>query len=842
MGETRRNPCGPELLAPAGDRASLVAAVQNGADAVYLGAKAFNARAGAENFGTADLAWAIEYAHVRDVKVYVTVNTLIADREMEDVVRLLQFLYNQGADGVIIQDLGLARLARLTLPQLPLHASTQMTVHNLPGVRLLEELGFQRVVLARELNRDQIVAIRRGTRLELEVFIHGALCVCYSGQCLFSSMVGGRSGNRGRCAQPCRLPYTLVRDNRILNPEDKGYYLLSPRDLNLSQHLPDVLATGVHALKIEGRLRRAEYVATVVRIYRRLIDRAMAGNFYVTPEETGELAQIFNRRFSTGYFYGRLGPGLMNYKQPNNRGVFLGRVQAYDPRAKVAAVKVERALSVGDGVDFWVTEGGRISTEVRELYANGRSVVRVPAGAVAHVPVQGPIRPGDRVFKIWDEELLRRARATFTSSREQKKIPLTAHVVGRPGEPLRVTVSDPAGRAVTVETAVRAEPAAKCPLTKEFLAEHLGRLGNTPFDLADLECNLEDDLIVPVREINELRRRAIGLLAARKADESRPVPVPDATLEERVKQAGLALPKVRLQPAQPILAVAAGNIDVLKAAVAAGAERIYFPGEGLGSARPVTTEVIKEAANLCRQAGTELVFWTPRIVHDHEIDRCLEHARVACREGAAGFLSANLGLLALLREEDLPLYADLPLNVFNVQTVVILAQLGVNQVTLSPELTLGQVGHLVRHAPLPVEVVAHGAVQIMVTEYCVAGGLTGGKGCSQVCRGVPLALRDRRGVDFPVAFDRACRMHIFNSKDLCMLDHLGDLLATGVVSLRLDLRLKTPAYATKIVNAYRRAREKAVNGRDGVSEEEWRQVSALSPGGITRGHYFRGVL
>lgn len=832
------------MLAPAGDRASLIAAVQNGADAVYLGARSFNARAGAENFTTAELAWGIEYAHVRDVKVYVTVNTLIADPEMEDALRLVHFLYNQGADGIIVQDLGLATLVREVLPQLPLHASTQMTIHNLPGVRLLEKLGFARVVLARELSRDEIAAIRRGTRMELEIFVHGALCVCYSGQCLFSSMVGGRSGNRGRCAQPCRLPYALLRNNRVVQP-DEGVYLLSPRDLNLSQHLPDVLATGVDALKIEGRLRRPEYVATVVRIYRRLVDRTTAGNFYITPEEARELAQIFNRRFCTGYFYGRLGRGMMNYKQPNNRGVFLGRVQAYDPKAKVATVKLDTALGVGDGVDFWVTEGGRVSVQVHEIFVEGRSVAEAPAGVVVRIPVAGPIRPGDRVFKIWDEKLLRRARETFASPREHKKIPLKARVAGRVGEPLKLSVCDPAGRTVVVETAAQAEPAQKRPLTEEFLADHLGRLGNTPFALESLECALDGDLIVPVREINELRRRAVELLTTRKAAERRPAPVPEEKFLDRLWKAWVMPRRVRPQRVRPVLAVATGDLDTLKAALEAGAERVYFPGEGLGSLRPVTAEVLREAVNACRQAGADFVFWTPRIVHDHEVEECLANARLARDAGAGGFLSGNLGLLALLREEGLPLYGDLPLNVFNTRTAAALGQRGVGQVTLSPELTLGQVRYLVQHAPLPVEVVAHGAVELMVSAYCVVGGVMGGADgrCRTACRGAAFMLRDRKGVDFPVAVDRRCRMHIFNARDLCMLDHLGDLAGTGVASLRLDLRLRSPAYASRVVSTYRRALEALADDvRHRVPEAVVQQVIALSPGGITRGHYFRGVL
>ncbi|MFZ5647205.1 MAG: peptidase U32 family protein, partial [Bacillota bacterium] len=320
----------PELLAPAGGWEAFTAAVENGADAVYLGGKMFNARQSADNFDNDDLKRAVEYAHLRGVKIYVTVNTLIADGEMEDALEFLFALHNTGADAAIIQDAGLASLARKTIPELQLHASTQMTAHNSPGVMSLLEQGFSRVVLARELSLKEISEIKKTTGADLEVFIHGALCIAYSGQCLLSSMIGGRSGNRGRCAQPCRMQYVLTdgAGSPLVNPAEAGEYLLSPRDLNISAHIPDLISAGINSFKIEGRMKRPEYVATVVRVYRSLIDRALSGDpYFVEEKQESDLAQIFNRDFTTGYFFGGQGRDMMSYKRPNNRGVRLGRVK-----------------------------------------------------------------------------------------------------------------------------------------------------------------------------------------------------------------------------------------------------------------------------------------------------------------------------------------------------------------------------------------------------------------------------------------------------------------------------------------------------------------------------------
>ncbi|MFC2287345.1 MAG: peptidase U32 family protein, partial [Selenomonas sp.] len=345
-----------ELLAPAGSREALTAAVESGADAVYLAGNMFGARAYADNFDEEGLREAITFAHSRDVRVHVTVNTIVRDEEMAALSRYLRFLYEAGADAALVQDLGVYRLARQAAPDLPLHASTQMTVHNLEGVLLLQEMGFERVVLSRELSLEDIRYITAHCQVEIETFVHGALCVCYSGQCLMSSMIGGRSGNRGRCAQPCRLPYTLVDETGAdVLGKDAGQFLLSPKDLKTIELLPELLESGIASLKIEGRMKRPEYVAVVVDAYRRAIDAVEAGRGLPSAaEDEKALAQIFNRDFTTAYLKGRPGRTMMSESRPNNRGLLVGRVLENDRTAGRVKLKLSGDLAEGDQLDFWV--------------------------------------------------------------------------------------------------------------------------------------------------------------------------------------------------------------------------------------------------------------------------------------------------------------------------------------------------------------------------------------------------------------------------------------------------------------------------------------------------------
>ena len=360
-----------ELLAPAGSRVALVAAVESGADAVYLAGNMFGARAYADNFDEEGMREAIRFAHLRGVHVHVTVNTIMDSRELPELKKYLRFLYEAGADAVLVQDLGAARIVRETVPELPMHASTQMTVHNLDGVRALEALGFSRVVLSREVTLEAVRHICAHAKAEIEVFVHGARCGCYSGQCLMSSMIGGRSGNRGRCAQPCRLPYTQVdeKDHDLLG-DSAGKYLLSPRDMNTINLLPELLAAGVTSLKIEGRMKRPEYVAVAVGCYRRAVDSFLSGDFAVPEEDSRALAQIFNRDFTTAYLEKKQGRNMMSDKRPKNRGLMLGRVQEYHPLTEdsgLAVLRLSDGISAGDQAEFWVKVGGRVTATVQDM-------------------------------------------------------------------------------------------------------------------------------------------------------------------------------------------------------------------------------------------------------------------------------------------------------------------------------------------------------------------------------------------------------------------------------------------------------------------------------------------
>jgi putative protease len=840
----------PELLAPAGSWDSLVAAVENGADAVYLGGKRLNARQSAGNFEDSEIARAIEYAHVRGARVYVTVNIMLDDRELPEAVEFLRFLQQSGADAAIVQDLGLVRLAGKVIPELPLHASTQMTVHNLPSVLALKEAGVSRVIMARELSLEAMKEIISKSGVEIEAFIHGALCICYSGQCLMSSMIGGRSGNRGRCAQPCRLPYVLVdRHGRALaDPGTAGSYLLSPRDLNMSKNMPDLVNSGITALKIEGRMKRPEYVATVVRVYRALLDRAAAGgDFFVSPDEARDLLQIFNRDFTTGYFYGRTGPELMSYKRPNNRGLFLGRVKGYNKTLRLVEIALDEALRVGDGIEVWITAGGRTAGEINRIFMGSEPVLRAPAGSVVQLDIPGRVFTGDRVFKTHDADLIEKARASYASPKGQKKIPLAFKVSARLGEPLKITVADEGGNAGEAETDVPAQEALKRPLTREYLEKQLSRLGNTPFEMAQLQLDLVGDLMVPVSEINEARRAALSRIEVKRAAVFGHEPVTDDVFSRRyVAAINFGPAKTALIKKKPVLSVTVTDLPSLKAAVESGAGMVYFGGEQFRSKEVLSEAQIIRGSEICADAGVSFILSSSRILQDKEIDQFCSLLDKLAKKHLDGVQAGNLGLIRKVREfTDKPLYADFSLNVFNHESANFLAEAGVSQVTLSPELTLEQIRMLVPALPVPAEVIIHGALPLMVSEYCAAGSLLGGGipvSCPGPCRGLRFGLKDRKGIVFPVETDQFCRMHIFNSRDLCLIEDVGIIAGTGATALRIEARREGHNYVRDAVRVYSKALEMP-GQMSGGDISKWKEILAgHSPQGFTKGHYYRGVI
>ena len=515
-----------ELLAPAGSWEALEAAVNAGADAVYMGGKAFGARQYASNFDREEMQKAVYFAHMHRVRLYITVNTLVDDSELGELADYLLFLSNVGIDGIIVQDLGVIRLARQIVPDLPLHASTQMTVTNSEGVKLAAEAGMERVVLARELSLEEINTICHGTDTEIEVFIHGALCVCYSGQCLMSSLIGGRSGNRGRCAQPCRLPYKLVNEagEDLLSGKDAGQYLLSPKDLNTLDILPQLIEAGVTSYKIEGRMKRPEYVAVVVDAYRRAIDSYLGGDYQVPEEDFANIEQIFNRDFTNAYLLERPGREMMSDRRPNNRGVLVGRVVKLDKAANKATLKLDKELHLDDGLEFWVSVGGRVGTTVTSLLQNGQEVAVAAAGSQVTIDVPHGIKMNDRVFRTFDNRLMTYA-AQFFGEKAKRRIPVSALVTARAGNPMTVLLTDDEGNTGYGETQFIVEAARKHALNEETVRKQVDRLGTTEYELSDLVLECDETVMVPMSEINEARRLAVEALDTARLEAFAPMRV-----------------------------------------------------------------------------------------------------------------------------------------------------------------------------------------------------------------------------------------------------------------------------------------------------------------------------
>ncbi|MEY4088734.1 MAG: hypothetical protein RJB55_1005, partial [Verrucomicrobiota bacterium] len=495
----------PELLAPAGDWECARAAVENGADAIYFGLDRFNARMRAHNFTQSDLPALMEFLHRRGVRGYVTFNTLVFTNELEQAADYLRSLIAAGVDAAIVQDIGICRLIRELSPDFPIHGSTQMTITSAAGVEFARELGAQLVVLARENSIDEISRIREAlgeTALPLEVFVHGALCVAYSGQCLTSESLGGRSANRGECAQACRLPYDLISDGRQVDLGDRRY-LLSPQDLAGIDVLPQLVKAGVASLKIEGRLKSPEYVASITRVYRAALDRltptAGATPKPVPAPERYELQMAFSRGLHTGWFGGINNQKLVHARFGTKRGVFVGEVVRLSGES--AIVRATAPVKPGDGLVF---DAGR--PEERE---EGGRVYQVEPGGAGEITLRfgrgdidwRRVHPGQLVWKTNDPALDRELRATFDGETVRFQRPITLEVHGRSGQPLTLIANDGEGHVVRVDSTVPLTAAERQPLTPERLIDQLGRLGGTPFRLGNLESRLEGAVIVPVSEL-----------------------------------------------------------------------------------------------------------------------------------------------------------------------------------------------------------------------------------------------------------------------------------------------------------------------------------------------------
>lgn len=824
-----------ELLLPAGKPESLKAAVANGADAVYLAGNMYGARANAGNFDESELRSAVKLCRKNGVRVYVTMNTLVADTEMADALDYVKFLYDLGIDGLIVQDIGLAGAIKKLLPALALHGSTQMTIHNVRGARWAYEFGLKRVILNREITLEEIRRIRQEVpELELEVFCHGALCICYSGQCLMSSLIGGRSGNRGQCAQPCRLPYEMI-DGFGNEKTKKPSHLLSPRDLNTLEELQELIDAGVSSLKIEGRMRRPEYVATVGRVYRNAMDRLSQGKAAVEGDDRVIVEQVFNRKFTSGYLHGNPGIGLMSHEKPNNRGLFLGRVSRVND--KIVTVALDNDLSINDGIEIWVKVGGRLGSTITDLRVNGKNVLTAKKGETCEILLPGRIRVGDRVFKTYDSKMMEAAMNSYEDL--DGNIPLDFYVEAKKGKNLLVTAKDDFGHEAQVISPFVVEEAKNRPTDEEAVKKQMNRLGGSGYVLRELKTELEGSVMLPASILNQIRRD-ITEEFDRKIFDIYPK-VKNYHYQEQ-KKAVLDINDERRKNNVPLLTVKVSDIYQARYALDGGADRVYWAAH-FGFSFP--DENIKgEWKEMTERYDGKLVYALPQITQDQNnavLYRQIEDA-LAC--GFHDFLVGQAADITLKAKypEIRNIYADFSANTFNRYTAAELVQMGFAGVTASMEMTKEQLERFAKGAGQR-EVIVHGAMHMMISRHCFIGAMEGKQKdrvpCGFQCRGCRYALVDRMGMEFPLIGDLYHNAHIFNCRELCLLDELNQL--KGYSSWRIEGQFLDIGSLKEIVALYKTGREQVLSGMEYQKELLLEELSKYPTPGYTKGHFHRGV-
>lgn len=839
-----------ELLAPAGNMTCLHAAVGAGADAVYLGASAFNARRSADNFTIEMLREACDYAHLRGVRVYLTVNTIILPSEIWDALELVRQAYRAGVDAFIVQDIGLASEISRIIPSARVHISTQMNTHTRDALVAQAALGAKRATLARELSLTEIADLSSFAAelgMETECFAHGALCVCYSGQCFMSSMVGGRSANRGMCAQACRLPYELR--NRALRKtlDAPGEHLLSPKDLCTAEIIPELLHTGVASLKIEGRMKSPEYVSCVTRVYRAVLDR-----FYAwaqeqidagvdeqeldwqdapraTEDELQELSDAFSRGFTTAYLEGQRGNEMMGYARPNNRGSFAGRVASV--KGSKVAIDPTLRLIEGDVIEFWTSKGHVVhKLDSLKVLPNGQVIVSV----------EKPLGKGDRVFRV------RSAEAAFHGGDHDPRIPISAQVKLRIGQPLSITLSarDPWSDAVRMDSPIMdspipvgeqprmieielegdaVEPARTKAVSIDEVIEHIDRLGSTPFVLDDITVELDDGVGIGFSTLHKLRSRACEEL-----EEAMLVRFHDRSLDKAPTRT--YAPRIRKGSCK--VAVLATNPACARAAKRAGADLIYVP---VYNYRRGEATIAGQRSETAEQAGypKQCIPVMPIVSHDDDEQRRGGFDIWKRVREDKPVLVQNLGQIVHAAERGASIEIGPFLPVTNRLGLQVAYDLGAQRIWLSPELTLRQIEELGEVSSVPLGLTIMGRTELMVTEHCL---LMSQGPCNEDCtncvrRKSPHYLKDRKGYELPVITDALGRSHLYNAVELDIAHAAPDLIAAGVSAFMVDTTLMNVDQVSKKVARAVRARDIALKSADRVSRME----------DTTTGHLFRGV-
>ncbi len=737
-----------ELLSPVGDFDCLKAAVQNGANAVYFGSNLFSARAFAKNFDKEELEQAINYAKLRGVKTHLTLNTLIKDGEFEDAINVAKTAYEFGIDAIIVQDLGLSRFLIKNFPGLEIHASTQMTTSNIEGVKKLQDLGFKRVVLSRECSISEIEHICKNSNIEIEVFTHGALCISYSGQCLFSSMVGGRSGNRGQCAQPCRLPYSLFSDNKEI---DKGY-LLSPRDLCSLENLPDLISSGVSSLKIEGRMKSPTYVATVTKIYRKYIDLSYKylnneiSKYEIDEKDKQELMQVFNRGgFSSGHLSDKPNKKLIYPQKPNNMGITLGKVLKFNPNKGLITVKLENEVAIGDGISF---ENEPTKYTISELMYKDKNIKKGSSGdIVTFGRMKGNINLGDTIYKITDKNLSSTVQNSINN--ENIKVRLNCNLKIKTGQKISVLVKY---LNFDIEDNFNFEHipdvAKNAPITAEKILNQFNKTLNTCFEFNKIDIDLDDNLFIPTSIINEIRRQAINRIEEKILDSfKRKI---DLKIENNFTNKESSIQKKALLLNTLNLDFDYSNLKHF--------DKIYIPLKYFADKN--YTEILKVLEN-----KSNLYIYMPVVVKDRYLSTIETLVKNTINNfKIKGAVVSEMSSVHLF--ENMEIIANYNFNIFNTYTAFELNKLGFTTITLSPELSPDELSNIKANNK---EVIVYGKIPLMTMSYCLLGK---SNRCYKDCKHLCLEkndyyLNDRYNFKFRVIPDNIQTLTIiYNSRNI----------------------------------------------------------------------------
>lgn len=815
----------PELLAPAGGMEQLRAAVENGADAVYMGGKLFNARINAANFDDAEMKEAIAYAHLRGVRLYVTMNTLIKDSELEDALKYAAFLYENGADALIIQDLGFAALVRRHIPGFQLHLSTQGTVYNAGGVRAAKKMGFSRAVLARELTFAEIREITGESLLDIEVFAHGALCISYSGQCQMSREIGGRSGNRGECAQPCRLPYSVLREDKgpvqprfcagskelsgqtfPREPRELGgnAFPLSPKDLCAVEQLGLLAEAGVASLKLEGRMKTPEYVAVVTGIYRKYLDLyAKHGRYRVESSDLRDLSQIFSRGgFTEGYLFGNPGKNLMSGDLSKHHGIYIGKVvgsgnadnankpdgcqagQTGSRQRGLIVIRLEEKLSVGDGIEIRNRQlpGNRVTFMKR----SGKKADSAGKGEVVTVGyIDGTASPDDRVYKITDRELTQRAKASYEakSGSEEKalrKADVSLHFTAGLDKPISLKAADREGNCVIKELPEAAEKARTRALTAEVAAAQLGKTGGTPFRVSECTFEIEEGVSVPLSKINELRRAVLEEMETLKRKGGRDSVTIRWSLSDINRKAGMPKTPGQVKTSEQTktlreeICLYLYRVDK-EETFDSSISRIYVPYEAIlkgyyrddARAVPVIPNITKG-------------------LHDAHIRKHFD--RLAAAAARQGIAIGNLGWIELFAEAGVNVIGDYGLNLFNSMDFLLAKELGIREAVISHEADLQDIVKMDFHEVTP-EAVIKGRSPVMTSEHSFFDDLNAAAGPPQSPADAGQGyyyLKDRKGEYYPFFREEKTGRNIILSHRIRDLwNEKEALTASGIFRFRI---------------------------------------------------------